>query len=170
MQDHTTTRCDIAFRNASIIDGTGAPAVAGDVAISGDRIVAAGDLGGMAAAREVDCTGLVLALLPKRTVARPVDSIPRPIAVPRLHSGHRQTLSLSTARPQNQFQFQPPRRMPPMHSDIAHSHASHVQMLFCECNICLYVALCLQGAFQKCIWMHRSIQSIFNPMGYRGPQ
>ena len=55
------TRSEITFRNATIIDGTGAPGFAGDVAVTGDRIVAAGDLGGMAAAREMDCRGLVLA-------------------------------------------------------------------------------------------------------------
>lgn len=55
------TRHDIAFRNATIIDGTGAPGYFGDIAVTGDRVAATGDLGGMAAVREVDCEGLVLA-------------------------------------------------------------------------------------------------------------
>jgi N-acyl-D-amino-acid deacylase len=61
MQEQSYPRRDIAFRNATIIDGTGAPRFTGDVAVTGDRIVAVGDLGGVAAAREVDCTGQVLA-------------------------------------------------------------------------------------------------------------
>ncbi len=61
MQEQSHTRCDTAFRNATIVDGTGAAGFAGDVAVTGDRIVAIGDLGGMAAAREVDCAGQVLA-------------------------------------------------------------------------------------------------------------
>jgi N-acyl-D-amino-acid deacylase len=61
MGQESSGRCDIAFRNATILDGTGAPGFAGDVGVTGDRIAAAGDLGGMTAAREVDCTGLVLA-------------------------------------------------------------------------------------------------------------
>ncbi|MBE9552631.1 MAG: D-aminoacylase [Proteobacteria bacterium] len=61
MQEQSHTRYDIAFRNATIVDGTGAAGFAGDVAVTGDRIVAVGDLGGMAAARELDCAGRVLA-------------------------------------------------------------------------------------------------------------
>lgn len=61
MQEHSQSHCDIAFRNAIIIDGTGAPRFAGDVAVAGDRIAGVGDLGGMTAAREVDCAGQVLA-------------------------------------------------------------------------------------------------------------
>jgi N-acyl-D-amino-acid deacylase len=61
MREHSNTGCDIAFRNAIIIDGTGAPRFSGDVAVKGDRIAAVGDLGGMVAAREVDCAGRVLA-------------------------------------------------------------------------------------------------------------
>lgn len=61
MPEQAPARCDIAFRNAIVIDGTGAPGFAGDVAVMDDRIVAVGDLGAMSAAREVDCTGLVLA-------------------------------------------------------------------------------------------------------------
>ncbi len=54
-------RADIVFRNAEIYDGTGAAPVRGDVAIAGDRIVATGDLGGMAADREIDAKGKALA-------------------------------------------------------------------------------------------------------------
>ncbi len=61
MPEQSQTRCDIAFRNATIVDGTGAAGFAGDVAVNGDRIAAVGDLGGMAAGREVDCAGAVLA-------------------------------------------------------------------------------------------------------------
>lgn len=61
MPEPSRTRHDIAFRNAAIVDGTGAAGFAGDVAVTGDRIVAIGDLGGIAAAREVDCAGQVLA-------------------------------------------------------------------------------------------------------------
>ncbi|MFM9956332.1 MAG: hypothetical protein ACKVVO_19955, partial [Opitutaceae bacterium] len=35
---------DLVIRRASLIDGTGAPAVTGDLAIRGDRIVALGEL------------------------------------------------------------------------------------------------------------------------------
>lgn len=61
MPEQSQTRCDIAFRNATIIDGTGAARFAGDVAVNGDRIAAVGDLGQMAVGREVDCAGAVLA-------------------------------------------------------------------------------------------------------------
>ena len=54
-------RCDLVFRDATILDGTGGPRRQGDVAVSGDRIVAVGDLGAMTADREVVATGLVLA-------------------------------------------------------------------------------------------------------------
>lgn len=61
MGQHAPARVDIVFRNAIVIDGTDTPGKVADVAVASDRIVALGDLGGMAAAREVDCTGLVLA-------------------------------------------------------------------------------------------------------------
>ncbi len=50
---------DTAFRNVTIVDGSGAPAVEGDVAINGDRVSAVGRVG--RARHEVDGTGLVLA-------------------------------------------------------------------------------------------------------------
>jgi N-acyl-D-amino-acid deacylase len=54
-------RCDLIFRDATIFDGTGAPRVVGDVGVTGDRIVAVGDLGAAAAAREVNAAGLAVA-------------------------------------------------------------------------------------------------------------
>ena len=50
-------RCDTVIRNGVLIDGTGAPPRAADVAISGDRIAAVGDLGAVAAECEVDAGG-----------------------------------------------------------------------------------------------------------------
>ena len=61
MREQPGRRHDTIFRNAVIVDGTGAPGFAGDVAVTGERITAVGDLGGTAAAREVECAGLVLA-------------------------------------------------------------------------------------------------------------
>src|SRR5690606_24652878 len=43
-----------------VIDGSGAAPIRADVAISGDRIAAVGDLGGAEARRTVDCTGRVV--------------------------------------------------------------------------------------------------------------
>ena len=51
-------RCDLAIRNTRIIDGSGAPAFTGNVAVRGDRIVGVGDVGGDAK-RVVDGEGLV---------------------------------------------------------------------------------------------------------------
>ncbi|MEX2245539.1 MAG: D-aminoacylase [Dehalococcoidia bacterium] len=51
---------DLIIRNASIVDGTGAPARNGDVAISGDRIEAVGDVSGEAT-REIDAGGHTVA-------------------------------------------------------------------------------------------------------------
>ncbi|HLY08341.1 MAG TPA: amidohydrolase family protein, partial [Planctomycetota bacterium] len=51
---------DLVLRGGSIVDGTGAPAVAGDVAVRGDRIVAVGAVPGRGA-REIDVRGLVVA-------------------------------------------------------------------------------------------------------------
>jgi N-acyl-D-amino-acid deacylase len=54
-------RCDMIIRGATIMDGTGAARFTGDVAVSGDRIAAVGDLGAMSADREVMAEGRVLA-------------------------------------------------------------------------------------------------------------
>ena len=54
-------RCDLIIRDATIIDGTGSARTRGDVGVTGDRIVAVGDLGGASADREVLANGKVLA-------------------------------------------------------------------------------------------------------------
>ena len=56
-----TPRADLIIRDATVLDGTGAPRFTADVAVRGDRIAAVGDLGGMAADREVVATGKALA-------------------------------------------------------------------------------------------------------------
>ena len=55
-----TLRCDTIIRDATIFDGTGAPRFKADVGVTGDRIVAVGDLGGLSADREVVATGKAL--------------------------------------------------------------------------------------------------------------
>ena len=52
---------DILIRNGSIVDGTGAPAYPGDIAVSGGKIVKIGDLGGAGAKRVIDANGLTVA-------------------------------------------------------------------------------------------------------------
>jgi len=53
---------DLIIRRASLIDGTGAPAYAGELAIRGDRIVAVGQLpAGATAKTELDAAGRVVA-------------------------------------------------------------------------------------------------------------
>lgn len=54
-------RADVVLRGGKIIDGTGQSAYAADVALSGDSIVAIGDLGKFSAERIIDVTGLVIA-------------------------------------------------------------------------------------------------------------
>ena len=56
-----TARYDLILRGGTVYDGTGAPGVVGDVAISGDRIAAVGDLGRAKGDAEVDVTGLAVA-------------------------------------------------------------------------------------------------------------
>ncbi len=51
---------DLIIRNGSIVDGTGAPARAGDIGVTGDRIEAVGDVLGTAK-REIDARGLAVA-------------------------------------------------------------------------------------------------------------
>src|ERR1700751_6194514 len=51
---------DVLIRHGHILDGTGNPWYAGDIAIQGDRIVAIGSLQGAKAKREIDATGLVV--------------------------------------------------------------------------------------------------------------
>src|SRR6266581_285493 len=52
-------QAELAIRNARIVDGTGAAAFSGDVAVSGGKIVAAGKFDG-AAEREIDAHGHVV--------------------------------------------------------------------------------------------------------------
>jgi len=54
-------RCDIVIRHGTLIDGTGGSPRAADVAVCGDRIVAVGDLGSVAADREIDANGRAVA-------------------------------------------------------------------------------------------------------------
>jgi len=58
---NSIVRADIVLRGGQVIDGTGQPAFAADVAIAGDSIVAIGNLSDLAADRIVDVTGLVVA-------------------------------------------------------------------------------------------------------------
>ena len=52
---------DFVVRGARLIDGTGAPAVLGDLAVRGDRIAAVGEIGSGAGGRVIDADGLALA-------------------------------------------------------------------------------------------------------------
>jgi N-acyl-D-aspartate/D-glutamate deacylase len=52
---------DLLIRNGHIVDGTGNPWFAGDVAISGDRIVAVGHIPEGEAKRTIDAKGLIVA-------------------------------------------------------------------------------------------------------------
>ncbi len=54
-------RCDLILRDATIFDGTGGPRCQGDVGVTGDRIVAVGDLGAASADREIIASGKALA-------------------------------------------------------------------------------------------------------------
>jgi N-acyl-D-amino-acid deacylase len=54
-------RCDLIIRDATIFDGLGSPRYRADVGVTGDRIVAIGDLGASEADRDVTADGLALA-------------------------------------------------------------------------------------------------------------
>ncbi|RYI86443.1 MAG: D-aminoacylase, partial [Acetobacteraceae bacterium] len=54
-------RCDLIIRDATLVDGSGGPRRQGDLGVTGDRIVAMGDLSGASADREVLAGGRVLA-------------------------------------------------------------------------------------------------------------
>lgn len=51
---------DFLIAGGRIVDGTGAPWVAGDIGIDGDRMVAIGDLSKASASKRIDATGLLL--------------------------------------------------------------------------------------------------------------
>ena len=51
---------DFIISGAHIVDGTGAPWIAGDIAIAGDRIVAIGDLSKASARKRLEANGLVV--------------------------------------------------------------------------------------------------------------
>ncbi len=61
LDNSTGTTYDVLIRNGHIIDGTGNPWFAGDVAVSGDRIAAIGDLREAHAKREIDAKGRIVA-------------------------------------------------------------------------------------------------------------
>ena len=52
---------DLILRDGEILDGTGAPALAGSVGVTGGRIAAIGDLADAEAARVIDCSGRTIA-------------------------------------------------------------------------------------------------------------
>jgi len=54
-------QADLIIRGGTVIDGTGAPGQAADVAVTGERITAVGDLSAMHAAAEVDAGGRTVA-------------------------------------------------------------------------------------------------------------
>ena len=56
-----STPCDLLFAGGRVVDGTGAPWFKADVCVSGDRIVAVGSLGRVAARRTIDASRLVIA-------------------------------------------------------------------------------------------------------------
>jgi N-acyl-D-amino-acid deacylase len=55
------TACDLIFREATVIDGSGAHRFVADVGVKGDRIAAVGDLAGVTARDTVEARGRVLA-------------------------------------------------------------------------------------------------------------
>ena len=52
---------DVVIRGGTIYDGTGSPAIVGDLAIDDDRIAAIGDVGAVRGAVEIDAAGLAVA-------------------------------------------------------------------------------------------------------------
>ena len=52
---------DLVIRGATVVDGSGAPGVTADVAVTGDKIAFVGPLGRYTAKQEIDARGLVLA-------------------------------------------------------------------------------------------------------------
>jgi N-acyl-D-amino-acid deacylase len=56
-----TPRCDMIIRDGTIFDGTGSPRFKADIAVSGDRVTAVGELGAWTADRDVIATGRAVA-------------------------------------------------------------------------------------------------------------
>ena len=54
-------RCDLIIRDATVFDGLATPRFGADVAVTGDRIIAVGDLGAYEADRDVDADGKAVA-------------------------------------------------------------------------------------------------------------
>ena len=54
-------RCDLIIRDATVFDGTGKPRFKADIGVTGDRIVAVGDLSASSGDREVVATGKAVA-------------------------------------------------------------------------------------------------------------
>lgn len=61
MTEQRLRSCDLAIRDATIVDGSGAPRFLGDVAVAGGRVVAVGDLDGMTAQIEIEAKGKIAA-------------------------------------------------------------------------------------------------------------
>jgi len=57
----TSQEYDVLIKNGHIVDGSGNPWFAGDVAVRGDRIAAVGKLEGSEAKRVIDASGLIVA-------------------------------------------------------------------------------------------------------------
>jgi len=61
MSETAAAACEILFTGGDIIDGTGADRIRADVAVTGDRVSAIGDLTGMRAAKKIDASGRIVA-------------------------------------------------------------------------------------------------------------
>src|SRR5438876_8288045 len=59
--DPAPVPCDLVLKGGTIYDGTGQPGRVGDVAIRGDKVVAAGAVTSAGAPKVIDCAGLVVA-------------------------------------------------------------------------------------------------------------
>ena len=72
------SRTDLIIRHGEILDGTGSPAFAGDIAVKNGRIAAVGKVDGRAA-REIDAQGLVVApgFIDVHTHAEEIPSMPK---------------------------------------------------------------------------------------------
>ena len=55
-----SSEATLIIRGGTIVDGTGAGAYEGDVALAGDKILAVGDIGGLKAAEEIDAKGKIV--------------------------------------------------------------------------------------------------------------